>query len=318
MRGEALAMLLASVIGTAAMGPQWNIAAAQSSLAASHAGSPFDKDELLRRVGVYQAAIHDEQAAHQPNEKVARIYIDLGADYEDLAMFPKSESAFRSAIALLQDHPQAELAEAWGQLAVLHSIMGDLHQAEKDHMQALAVREQVGDPVGMALTWNDLADLYFRERHYDKSVEYARKSIAVLGPNSKVQPSDAIAIRQTLGYALCATHSCGEAMPILKDALAIAQKTYGADSLEAGVATYVLGYAAWQNKDIEDASRWMAQGTTRMKVDLGWGHVLYVNAVHAYAQFLREQRQFDAAATAESEVKMATSVVDARTMNTLR
>ena len=67
---------------------------------------------------------------------------------------------------------------------------------------------------------------------------------------------------------------------------------------------------------MEDAAELMAQGTARMKVDLGWGHTIYLNAMTQYARFLRQRGQKEAAATAEREIKMANAVVDARSLTT--
>ena len=63
-----------------------------------------------------------------------------------------------------------------------------------------------------------------------------------------------------------------------------------------------------------DAAEWMAQGIARMKVDLGWGHVIYLNAVRLYAQFLRQSGQTEQAEAAEREIKMVNAVVDARSL----
>jgi hypothetical protein len=52
-----------------------------------------------------------------------------------------------------------------------------------------------------------------------------------------------------------------------------------------------------------------------MKVELGWGHTIYLNAMTQYAKFLRERGQMEAATTAEREIKMANAVVDARTLS---
>jgi hypothetical protein len=57
----------------------------------------------------------------------------------------------------------------------------------------------------------------------------------------------------------------------------------------------------------------MDRETTRMKLDMGWGHPLYVNAINQYAHFLRKQGQTEAASTAEHEIHQAQSIVDART-----
>jgi tetratricopeptide (TPR) repeat protein len=274
------------------------------------------KPELLRRIALYEAAEQSAEGTHPGMESMVKIYSNLAALYEDTCMYAKSETVMRREISMLRSGPQNELAEAIGHLAVLHLAMGDLHQAEKDDVEALRIRESVGDPVGIALTWSDLADIDIKEQHYKPALDYAQKAMAVLADNPKVDVVDRIAVRQTLAYALCGMKQCGQAIAVLKDTLEMEKSAYGPDSLMAATGTYLLGYAAWQNGDMQDASTWMARGTARMKVDLGWGHTIYLNAMTEYAKFLRQRGQMEAAASAEREVKMANAVVDARSLST--
>ncbi len=274
------------------------------------------KPELLRRIALYEAAEQSAERTHPGLESMVKIYYNLAALYEDVCMYAKSEAVMRREISLLRSGPQNELADAIGHLGVLHIAMGDLHQAEKDDLEALRIRESVGDPVGIALTWSDLSDVYIKLQHYKPALDYAQKAMAVLADNPKADVADRITVRQTLAYALCGLKQCGQAISVLKDALEMEKKAYGADSLMVGSGYYLLGYTAWQNGDMEDASTWMARGTARMKVDLGWGHTIYLNAMTQYAKFLRQRGQMEAAASAEREVKMANAVVDARSLST--
>ncbi|HEX9201301.1 MAG TPA: tetratricopeptide repeat protein [Acidobacteriaceae bacterium] len=272
--------------------------------------------ELTRRIGLYETAERDAEAAHVDMQSMLKIYSSLAALYEDAAMYAKSEALMRREIAMLQNGPQRELAEAIGHLAVLHIAMGDFRQAEKDELEAMQVRQSVGDPMGTALTWNDLADIYIKERKFKPALDYAQRAMKVLADDPKVDPADRIIVRQTLAYALCGLKQCAQAIPLLKDAVEMEKTTYGADSLLVGNGTFLLGYVYWQNGDMEDAATLMARGTARMKVDLGWGHVVYLDAMNEYARFLRQRGQKEAAASAEREIKMANSVVDVNSLGT--
>lgn len=274
------------------------------------------KPELLRRIALYEAAEQSAERTHPGMKSMVKIYSNLAVLYEDAAMYPQSEEVMRREISLLQSGPQDELAEALGHLAVLHIAMGELRQAEKDDLEALRIRESVGDPAGIALTWSDLADVDIKQRHFKPALDYAQKAMAVLADNPKVDVGDRIAVRQALALALCGLKRCEQGIPILKDALEMEKSSYGADSLMVGTGYYLLGYTAWQNGDIQDAAVWMERGTTRMKADLGWGHSIYLNALTEYAKFLRQRGQMEAAAAAEREVKMADAVVDARSLTT--
>jgi len=271
------------------------------------------KAELLRRIDLYEAALRKpEMAAHSDDASLAKVYASLGACHLEVAMYPKAEDAMRRAIALVRHGSQATLVEEIGQLAVLHVAVGDLKQAEKDQMEAIEIREQIGDPIGIALTWNDLAGLYVRERQFSKALDYAQRAMAVLASNPGVRSDDRIASQQTLAYALCGMHQCDRAIPLLQQALSLAYDNFGIDSLAVGVSTYLLGYAYWQNGQMDEAADYMQAGIERMKKDWAWGHPLYVKSVGQYAKFLRKRGQIESAALEERELRHMASNVDAR------
>ena len=282
----------------------------QTAPASRDGGPGLDKADLLRRSSFLEDAIRKAELAHESNSEIARLYDLLGEVYQNLGWYPKAEADMRKTISLLKDGPQAQLAETLGHLAVLHIAMGEDRLAEKDHLRALQIRETVGDPIGLALTWNDLADLYCHDRRYSKALDYAQRAMAVVAGNPQLNTDIQVGIRQTLGFALCADGRCREAIPILKDALEFARAGFGPDSLSVGMAKYVLGLASWHSGDMTDAARWLKAGTERMKVDLGWGHKLYIDALEQYSLFLRENRQREQAAAVDRERQMLTTAVD--------
>jgi tetratricopeptide (TPR) repeat protein len=270
------------------------------------------KAEILRRIDLYETALREPDANRSDEAQLARLYVNLGACYLEVAMYPKAEDAMHHAIALLHHGSPAALADEIGQLAILHIAMGELKQASKDQLDALKIREQIGDPVGIALTWNDLASLYIRQRHFAQALRYAERSEPLLASNTHVSAIDRIAVRETLAYAFSGVHQFERAIPLLQEALQLARDNFGSDSLNAGLASYLLGYAYWQEGEPDQADHWMQQGINRMKKDWGWGHVLYVNSVEQYAKFLRQRGQLESASLEERELKQMAATVDAR------
>jgi tetratricopeptide (TPR) repeat protein len=244
-----------------------------------------------------------------------KIYTNLSVLYEDASMYSKSEETMRREIAVLRNGPQSELAEAVSHLAVLRSAMGDMRAAEKGQLEALRIRESVGDPAGIALAWNDLADVYVKKRDFKKGLDYAQKAMAVLGDDAKVDVSDRIGVRQTLAFALCGVKKCAKAISLLKDAIELSRTSFGDDSLAVGIEYYLMGFMAWQGGDMDDAGQWMGRGTARMKRDMGWGHAIYLHSMTEYARFLRQRGQVEQAAAAEREVRMAQNTVDVNTLS---
>ena len=288
--------------------PQTNATAPQSEPDLS------PRQELLRQIAAYEVTVRNAEADHVGNERLVKFYLRLAGLYEYAAMYAQSESALHQAIALLQAGPKDELAMAISHLAGMHMAMGELHKSEGDLAEALRLRESIGDPVGIAEVWNDLAGIYVRERRYKPALVYAKRAMAVLGDDTKVDPEQRISVRQTLARVLCESHDWGHASMLLKDALELAKSSYGDDSPSVGFGYFILGYEASLGGDLEEAGEWMHEGTSRMKVDLGPDHPVYVDSMKEYAQFLHKRGQVEAAAVVDREVRQAEAVVDVRTL----
>jgi len=272
-----------------------------------------DKPEAMRLIALKETAAQQAEASHSSDQARLKIYRELGALYESVAMYKKSENAVQRAIALLRKGPQDQLADEVAFLAVVHFGMGQAHEAEKEQLEALRIRESIGDPIGAALAQSDLAAIYVRQHHFKKAVEFAQKSMDVIGDNAAVSAADRVSVRETLATALCEVNECARGIPLLKDAVELAGKTFGPDSGLAGLGLYLLGTAYWHIGDIADAADCMQRGTAEMKVHLGWGHPSYVGAMTHYVAFLRQRGQLEAAAVAESEIVRLNSVVDVNT-----
>jgi tetratricopeptide (TPR) repeat protein len=289
--------------------------APQASAGVSPGESAFaDRPELLRRIALYETALQQAKEVHSPVETLVKLNLHLSAAYSDLAMYPRAEQAVQRAIELLRSGSESELAAAISYLALLHVVMGEMRGAEKEGLEALRIRERVGEPVAIALSWSQLAALYLRRHEYKKAVEFGQKAFEVLGDDPGIDPSESIGVRFTVARALCESGDSAKAIPMIQQSIETAKAAYGKDSLPEGIGGYLLGYAYWRSGDMAGAAEWMERGTTRMKVELGWGHPMYVEALGKYALFLRGRGQVEAAAVLEREVRQAGVVVDVRSL----
>lgn len=273
-----------------------------------------DREELLRRIGVCEEDREHALSAHADNVTIAKVDLLLGSLYGDAGMYPQAEVAVRRAITLLQNGPYDQLAEAMDHLAILLAAMGQDEKSEKEDMAALAIHEKVGDPGGIAIAWSDLAGIEIKHRQFSKAAEHAQKAVDLLKTESAADAGRRIAAKQALGYALAGMGRCEGAISALQSAVALSANTYGQDSMAVAINRYLLGHSAWQCGDARDADRWMKQGISRMKIDLGWGHAIYLESVAEYAKFLREQGETDRAEVVERELRMAQTVVDVHTL----
>lgn len=284
-----------------------------SSATASAQEQP-GKQDLPGRIAFYEAAARQAEQAHQAAATIARLFAHLESLYADAGLYLKAEGAAQRAISYLKDGSQNDLAEELTQSAILHVLMKNTKQAERDEMQALRVRKAIGDPVGIALAWNDLAGLYDEEWKFPKALGYGQQAYAVLADRQDVSRVNRVAVRQAFGYSLTETRQCARGIPMMQESVTMLENSVGGKGLGVGYAQYLLGVGYWNCGDRDHAAEWLQRGTTRMRADYGWRQTIYVNAMRRYADFLRSTGQMEAAATAEAAVNQADAVVDAQSM----
>jgi hypothetical protein len=314
-------ILLLAAAGTIATG-QSNLATGSDQAASSTpnaysrpaADSRLDKPELMRLIAQYEAGVRNAEATHADHAHLALMYEDLANLYEEAALGLKAEDAMKRALVFLKEGPQTELANEFAQLATLYVAMNNMRAAEKNEMQHLRLRESIGDPVGVALAWNDLAGINNDERKFKDAAAYAQKAYPVLAGSTAVSLDVRVAVRQELGYALTGIRECTRGIPILQDAAELARSAFGPKDLRTGYAEYILGFGYWHCSDRQNAGVWLERGTTLLKADYGWDQAIYVNAMRQYARFLRESGQRAAAVSAEAVVHQSEAAVDAQSL----
>jgi len=282
------------------------------------------KQELEHRVALYESAVRDAESAHASDTRVARLYVQLGLWYQDLALWNRSEADLERAVTLFrrasesESEPETsgELATAINNLGILHVMMWKLSEAERDEQEALRMREEMKDRLQIARSWSDLAALYLAQHKFAKARDFAKQSLAELVANGHADAFDRIFARYAYSLALCSTKDCPSAIPVLKDAIDEAKATMRSGDFPIGLGEFLLGFAYWRSGEAAAAAQYMGQGTSLMKEQLGWGHPTYLNALEKYARFLRENQRGDEAKIVEREIRQAEAVVDVRSMQT--
>ena len=268
--------------------------------------------EFLRQIAGYETEVRQARAAHASDATLAKMYGQLASYYGGASMHEHAEAALEQAISLLRGHAESsrELADDMDFLGSLHGVMGKLRQAEREGLESVRLWEGLGDSLGIARSWSTLSGIYFRQKKYEISMDFARKAVAELSGNKEANFSDRVAARLNLAQALCHTKECPSAIPLLKDTIAMAKLAFRANDFPVGEAEFLLGFAYWKTGDVAGAYEFMKQGVATMKEQLGWGHPAYLNSLANYAQFLRENRRVEDAEVVERQIRQTEAVVD--------
>jgi tetratricopeptide (TPR) repeat protein len=274
--------------------------------------------EFLREIALYETAAREARSAHASDVAVAKVYGQLASYNGNAGMYEQAEAALEHAISLLRGHAESsrELADDMDYLGSLHGVMGKLRQAEREELESLRLWEGLGDSLGIARSWSALSGIYFRQRKYAISRDFARKAVAEFSADKQANFSDRVAARLNLAQALCHTKECPSAVPLLKETVAMAKLAFRPSDFPVGEAEFLLGFAYWKTGDVAGASEFMEQGVAIMKGQLGWGHPAYRNALANYAQFLRENRRVEDAELVERQIRRVESVVDVHSLQT--
>jgi len=221
------------------------------------------KQKLMRRVAEAEAAVRQAEAAHESNVVLSKAYVQLGLWCQNAAQWNRSEAALDHAVSLLRHTPEpgADLAAAISQLASLHVMMGKYRECERGDQEALRLRQDLGDPLLIARSRDDLAILYLAKQKYEKARDLARQAEAEFVKNGRADVLDRITARFTLAEALCYLKDCPSGIPLLKAALDEAKTALHPDDFAVGFSNFLLGYAYWKSGNMSGAEEYMERGS---------------------------------------------------------
>ena len=179
------------------------------------------KEEVTHRIALAEADLRQAESTHVSDVELARLYGQLGLMYEDLGQMVRAEAMLQHAVSLLRhaDEPNEDLAKAVSRLGNLHVVMGKLSPGRGEDMEALKLRQKLGDPLQIARSWSDLAALSIAQHKFAKARDFAQKAITEFAANAQAEVIDRIAARYALSLALCYLKDCPSAVPLLKDAI---------------------------------------------------------------------------------------------------
>ncbi len=187
----------------------------------------------------------------------------------------------------------ADLATALSGLGRVHIAMGKVRECEKEEVEALKLRERLGDRLLVARSKDDLAELYLAEQKYAKARDAAQEAIDAFAAEERADSFDKISARYTLALTMCASKDCPSAVAPLKEAIEEAKTSFQTRDFPFGLGEFLLGYAYWKSGDLPDAAVNMKQGTEIINAQLGWTHPISLAAMRHYAHFLRASQRTD-------------------------
>jgi tetratricopeptide (TPR) repeat protein len=237
--------------------------------------------------------------------------------YQDTGRYGDAERAYSNAVGFLKTGDRATLANAVDGMGTMYVETGRYAKAAPLEREALAIREEQNDSVGVGRSWMHLAMLSLGKHNVDDAARYAELAVERLVPaqtgnedHNAATPEEKMSALINLSLARCAQGLCAAAIPELERAHTLAQASYQPESFPVAFTDFLLGYAHWKSGDARTAADLMKSGTTGMEAQLGWGHPTYISAMKQYEAFLKQTRRN--AEAAEVRAKLAQIQVSQR------
>jgi tetratricopeptide (TPR) repeat protein len=276
------------------------------------------KQKVMHWIALQEATARKAESVHASDLSLSGIYEQLGQLYQTAAEWNKSEAAMEHAVSLLRNSPEhsGELASDMSELGCLHVVMGKFRESEKEEMEALKIRQGLGDRLEIARSWSDLGALNLVKQKFGKAKDFTQRALAEFVINEQATNQDRISVRFTLSETLCSLNECPSAIPLLQAALDEAKTTVKPNEFSFGLANFLLGYGYWKAGKLDLAGEHMERGVALMNMQLGWGHPVYLRVLKCYAQFLRADQRVEAANVVEREIRQKETVVDVHSIQT--
>lgn len=152
------------------------------------------------------------KAAYQIAKNYLRVSLDTAEQFANLSVSLSKKLSNR----LIE-------AESYALLGAVQKNRGKFEASVKFHLQALSIKEQLGDDYGISITLNDLGILYKNMQRYDEALVYYKKS---LERSKKTQKLKSIALTTSnIGTIFSAKNKYDSAEYYYNQALPVAKQS---------------------------------------------------------------------------------------------
>jgi hypothetical protein len=261
----------------------------------------------LQQIHDQLSLLHIREQAQASAYELGYRWALLGVEYTDASDFANSESAYNRSLQLLKADASAKTnasttalyAAVLDQFGALYRIYGRIPEALNCRRKALALRQQLGDPLEVARSKSHLAELALMSRKYKDAlatVDQAYESMTQLQDPRKADLTSTLIIRS---YAECALHKCDRGLEDAQRALAIGREALKADSPSLGAALIAVGSAELKSGATVDAANSVRRALQIFKLKftaadprLAYAMLLYRDCLLAQHR-KREAREID-------------------------
>lgn len=139
----------------------------------------------------------DFKKARNDTIGIARTYISLGNVYAQQERYETAADYFRLSISFWRksksEYSKNNLAIALSNLGNVYSALEQNEKAKSAYFESVALKEELGDSLGLADGYNNLGDFFYLESDLKKALKYFRKS-KELAHSYTARPTEVVAL----------------------------------------------------------------------------------------------------------------------------
>jgi len=217
----------------------------------------------------------------------------LGAQYTTAGDFVNSESSYNHALQILSAETStiARYTDVLDQLGALYRIYGRIPEALNCRRKALALRQQLGDPLEIARSKSHLAELALMSHNFKDAFNNADQAYESMSRLQDPEQSDLVSALIVRSYAECALHKCDHGVADAQQALAIGRSAFAADSVPVGAAMIALGSAELKSGATAEAGNAVRQALQIFKTQFAADDPRLSYVMQQYRDCLLAQHQ---------------------------
>jgi Tfp pilus assembly protein PilF len=214
--------------------------------------------------------------------------IMLGMAYDGAGEFIEAQHALDCALHVLEHDPQhvSEYAATLQNYASLYSEIGQLDTAASMWLQALKLRQELGDHTGSMRSLSNLAGLALSRNKIHQAREYLKRASDEMKLATDLVDDDFAVLSEMRGWLAMAQGHAPTAVMEYQRALELGGRIHGEQHWLTGWEHMLLGKAYAQAGDTRSALVNMQQGLSILEHALGPKNPKYFIAQIAYSKVL--------------------------------
>lgn len=138
-------------------------------------------------IEVFADAVHGLELKKSQPDILMRLYLPLGAAFEEVGLWSSAMEYYHKALRIAQDNDlQDYIARIYNNIgAAYHDI--DIKKSEEYMHKSLEINTKLGNREDLFLNYNNLAAIYVQQKNYDEALDFALQALQLIDKQNSLE-----------------------------------------------------------------------------------------------------------------------------------